>query len=887
MYTLIIYPIVQIIEVVFTFSQKVFREPGVSLLVISCVITLLCLPVYAVAERWQELERNLQKKFKPKTDRIKSVFKGDEQYMILSAYYRQNHYHPVYALRSSFGLLIQIPFFIAAYSYLSHLEALKGASFLFISDLGAPDALLRFGWGGAKINILPIIMTAINCTAGMVYTRGLPVKDKIQLFLMAAVFLVLLYNSPAALVVYWTMNNCFSLLKNLYYKFDFKWKNTLIALFISAAGILLSFYMMRIYKGDIKLRILFCCLFLMTGSIPWILSPVKGLLKKISVPPYTSKKTFLLFILSFAAVWIITGLFLPSMLIASSPQEFSYIDSYTTPVFFIFNTALQAAGFFVFWPVCLYFLFSQRVKRAFSLLGLVLLASALCNVFFFAGNYGIISVDLIYNNDVNHGLKPILFNLGVLIIPIAVILFLYFRSQYHALAISASVCLFAISGFSFYNLFSVQGEFEKLQEFHSGAQNELTAIEPVFHLSRTGKNTVVIMLDRAQGAFSPYVLEEAPELADIYSGFVYYPNTVSFNGYTRMGAPPIFGGYEYTPLEMNKRDTVPAVTKHNEALLLMPRIFSEAGYAVTVTDPPYPNYSSKDDLRIYNEYPEIRAFITDSVYTNLWIKEHAIPVPSTGTILKRNLFWYSLFKTSPLAFRKGIYLGGDWCAPGLVNRMTSMLNGYSVLDYLPKLTDFNSEKKNTALVMVNNTTHENAFLQAPEYRPAVSITNYGTSRFKKEIAYHVNIAALKRLGDWFDLLKAEKVYDNTRVILVSDHGSQNNYVTEIGLPFAVDNFNPLLLVKDFNAAGPIKTDNTFMSNADVPCLALEGQIENPVNPFTGKVISTELKENPLYIAVSGSIHLENPSDALFALDPKRDYYVHDTIFDPNNWEKAE
>lgn len=68
--------------------------------------------------------------------------------MILSVFYKQNHYHQIMVLRSSFGLLIQVPFFIAAYAYLSHLEVLRGTSFLFIRDLGAPDALLKLGGGG-------------------------------------------------------------------------------------------------------------------------------------------------------------------------------------------------------------------------------------------------------------------------------------------------------------------------------------------------------------------------------------------------------------------------------------------------------------------------------------------------------------------------------------------------------------------------------------------------------------------------------------------------------------------------------------------------------------------------------------------------------------------
>jgi hypothetical protein len=301
----------------------------------------------------------------------------------------------------------------------------------------------------------------------------------------------------------------------------------------------------------------------------------------------------------------------------------------------------------------------------------------------------------------------------------------------------------------------------------------------------------------------------------------------------------------------------------------MPRLFMEAGFEVTVTDPPYPNYSSKDDLRIYDEYPGIKAVITDSKYTDIWIKEHNLPFPSTGEIIKRNLLWYSLFKTMPLIFRKGVYLQGDWCSPGLLQKATLTLNGYSVLDYLPRLTGFNPAKENTVLLMVNNTTHDHSFLEAPEYKPAMTVTNYGTSPFRRETAYHTNIAAIKRLGDWFDFLKENRVYDNTKLILVSDHGSQENFVTNIGLPFNVDNYNPLLMVKDFNASGTLITDNTFMSNADVPVLAFKDIIGGPVNPFTGVKVTNEAKKSPLYIAISGSLHLEGPDTTQFTLDSKK------------------
>ena len=209
-YSLVIYPLTQIIEFVYSFCYKIFSNTGISIIGVSCAVSLLTLPLYIVAEGWQQVERNIQKKMKPEVDKIKAVFHGNEQYMILSTYYRQNHYHPIMSLRSAFGLLIQIPFFTAAYSCLSHMSALQGQSFLFIRNMGQPDAL--FTIGNFNVNVLPIAMTLINMVSGTLYTRGLSLRDKIQTYGLALVFVVILYDSPAGLVMYWTMNNLFSFL---------------------------------------------------------------------------------------------------------------------------------------------------------------------------------------------------------------------------------------------------------------------------------------------------------------------------------------------------------------------------------------------------------------------------------------------------------------------------------------------------------------------------------------------------------------------------------------------------------------------------------------------------------------------------------------------------
>jgi YidC/Oxa1 family membrane protein insertase len=868
--------------VVFVFARLTFKETGISVVFISIAISLLCLPLYNVAEYWQQLERDTQKRMKAKIDKIRAVFKGDERYLILSAYYRQNHYHPVYAMRSTFGLLIQIPFFIAAYSFLSHNEALKGASFLFISDLSLPDRLVSLG--GVQFNILPVIMTVINCAAALIYTKGFPVKEKLQLYGMALIFLLLLYNSPSGLVMYWTGNNCFSLIKHFYDKIHTGLKKIVLRSLVSLLCFSMIYYVLAIHRGNPRVRHIFAAMLFLLSIVLWIIPLLKRSIQKTTGADYPAKKLFLFFVLSGMVLCILTGLFLPSMLVASSPQEFSYIDN-NTPLFFVFNAFIQAFGFFVFWPLCFFFLFSA--KRTFAMAGLMFYAAALCNVFLFPGNYGILTLDMVFENGVSPSVYEILVNIAVLCIPAGIVLFFFLKG--HSKIITPIIVLSGIMflSLSINNIVFIQAEFQKVSGFHLDKKAEIS-VEPIFHFSKSGKNTVVLMLDRATSSFVPFILEELPELKDRYSGFVYYPNTLSFNGYTRLGAPPIFGGYEYIPTEFNKRDTVPAVKKHNEALLLMPVIFSREGYQVMVTDPPYPNYSYKEDLRLYDPYPEIKARITDAEYTDIWLKEHTMVLPSQSDILKRNILWYSMLKIAPLFMREGIYQQGSWFASFSGYKLTNTLNGYSVLDFLPQLTDTQAEKENTALIMVNNTTHNPSLMQAPGYRPVINVTNYGKSPYAKESEYHGNAAALSRLADWFSFLKQENIYDNTRIIIVADHGAQKNYVSPMfpGFSVNIDNFNPLLLVKDFYASGSIRTDHTFMTNADVPFLAFQGQIENPVNPFTGREISVELKNNPLYVACSGGIHLETPNAPRITLDPDRDYYVHENIFDPANWKRA-
>ena len=220
LYNIIISPLELVFEFVFEILFRILGQgnsnQGFAVIGVSIAISLLTLPLYRRADAVQQKERDIQKKLSHWVSHIKKTFKGDERYMMLQTYYRENNYSPIMALNGSLSLLLEIPFFMAAYHFLSHLEVLNGASFGLISDLGKADGLIKIG--SFSINSLPILMTLIICISSAIYLKGFPVKDKIQTYGMALIFLVLLYNSPSGLVVYWTCNNIFSLVKNVFYK---------------------------------------------------------------------------------------------------------------------------------------------------------------------------------------------------------------------------------------------------------------------------------------------------------------------------------------------------------------------------------------------------------------------------------------------------------------------------------------------------------------------------------------------------------------------------------------------------------------------------------------------------------------------------------------------
>ena len=91
------------------------------------------------------------------------------------------------------------------------------------------------------------------------------------------------------------------------------------------------------------------------------------------------------------------------------------------------------------------------------------------------------------------------------------------------------------------------------------------------------------------------------------------------------------------------------------------------------------------------------------------------------------------------------------------------------------------------------------------------------------------------------------------------------------------------MYKDFNSGVEgIVTDNSFMTNADTPILAVENLIEEPKNPFTGNVITDLVQKDSVILSgetySSPEDHNKNTFKILGWIK------IHDNIFEPENWE---
>lgn len=913
------------LEIIFNFLYSLSGSYGLSLILLSIAVNLILLPVYYPIEKIKEKNRLKEKDMAHEIDEVKEVYKGQERYYYVSAIHRQYKYNPLRSLIPSLGLLIQIPFFMAAYKMLSHFTGFSGVSFLFVNDLANADGALNLGY--SLLNVLPVLMTVINLISSLLYTREGEKKEMYQLWGLALLFLVVLYNSPAALVLYWTMNNLFALGKQLIEHRKYlpellsKFKISLDKVYKLAVvvSIFLGFSIIGHNDGSTMTPLyLFISIFLSLGIaqfigvrklfIGWRDSKLKKILivsfgfllmpqglftfiqfKKISNVTMDAKSALILafflglgvlislpfnyklllkdfgdgksrriplvlsiFIVTLSLIW------LPIQVYSSMPArfEFGVASLFLLNIDLVVISLLLIAG--------LYFVLPKKVKGFYSYF--LLLGGFITFIYSFVVrlSFGSLDGSSLTNSDAL---------VGTILIYLIEFLFLYTMARLvYKLYIKRKDLILKIF-IPLYILIVIQGVYTSIPLLDK-SRDEVQYSNNVLNFSKDRENVVIIMLDMFQGSYLDNIFSDNSGLEKIYSGFTWYPNTLTTSYYTNSALPGVIGGWDFTPQEINKDRDKKLFEKISASYTYAIEKSKERGFEPSVVNPVY----FKSALGKVEDLKSLGVNVaTNSSFRDVSDSGSGDSSRAQGRLLAS----VGLFRAVPYLLKPRVYNKGSWfnLEESNYKYVSDNVAFIKALSTKSKVDNskatykiFNSEITHTPFGITKN--GEVLRSGRPDQEAKNSVDGFNS--------YYSAYWATVWIGDFLNWLKGNGIYDNTRIIIVSDHGNifNNPYTPEftnlerldyLGAPLKrLNRLNSLLLVKDFNSNKEFTIDNTLMSIADVHNISFNGVKDIPED----RVIETTI------INKWETAELETTN----SFDFRYHYKVKDSLFDLNNWE---
>ena len=326
----------------------------------------------------------------------------------------------------------------------------------------------------------------------------------------------------------------------------------------------------------------------------------------------------------------------------------------------------------------------------------------------------------------------------------------------------------------------------------------------VFELSRT-QNVIHIVLDAFQSDVFHEILKSDPAVVDSLSGFVFFADHAGAFRTTIASIPAMLTGEVYRnrePIRLfvqrrtAERSLFGVLREHGfdtDAVSIQPQGLSAATNAHTIPKP-YVNYG---------EYAKFAGW---------------------------QLVDLSLFRHAPHAIKQWIYNDQRWRLQtrfGRADDGATTRRRYHAENGRAFLDDF------VRRVRVSRERPVYKFLHVGiPHRPVVLDANcefVGVSRFTREGFVGQATCAVNLVTRLLDRLRTLGVYDDSLVVLSSDHGVNippRDFVDDRPLPFAdvpmmAGNARALLAVKTAQAAGPLRISNAPTTITDIPATVMD------------------------------------------------------------------
>ncbi|HEY3662942.1 MAG TPA: membrane protein insertase YidC [Chthoniobacterales bacterium] len=181
---------------------------AVAILILTAIIKLILWPLQTKANKSMRRMSALS----PKMQELREKYKDDPTKMNAEVMklYKDYGINPV---SGCLPMMIQIPIFFGLFTMLRQAVELRNASFLWVHDLSQPDTIAHIPGLGWPINILPLIMAGTSFWMTHVTPKsGDSTQQRVMMF-MPLIFVVFCYNFAAALALYYTTQNLFTILQ--------------------------------------------------------------------------------------------------------------------------------------------------------------------------------------------------------------------------------------------------------------------------------------------------------------------------------------------------------------------------------------------------------------------------------------------------------------------------------------------------------------------------------------------------------------------------------------------------------------------------------------------------------------------------------------------------
>lgn len=373
-------------------------------------------------------------------------------------------------------------------------------------------------------------------------------------------------------------------------------------------------------------------------------------------------------------------------------------------------------------------------------------------------------------------------------------------------------------------------------------------------------NALLIFLDRFMGSYVEAILESDPDIQQRLSGFVWYPRTVSAGENSIAGIHPMLGGYDYTPVAMNARGA-PLVEQSIEAFSILPLNFSKKGYQVNVVNPGGLGFTMTGDCS-YLEGPVVFCSHIPKSVVKQRAKAMGFPLSELSKSSYADLLTLlSTMRALPYLLKDVVHLRGPW-KPFLDHGAGTTFKIWAELNSFPDLS-FTAASQSNLNIVSNLLPHEPYFL-GEDCLPR--LTRFTVAEEELQRRGYPNLFSMQHaiaarctllaVADYLDFLKSKGVYDQTRIVIVSDHGivgpvedRSRRAVAGGTTQNAFVRTRSVLLVKVRGATGPLSISENFMPNAEVPRILCE-EIQGCVNPFLRDTpIETRGRDDPFFVSL--------------------------------------